>query len=383
MSIPLAMSKETPTVFLEPLFHREQHLVAIRFLPHEILRRVVDALPNRKFSITHRCWYVLNTDTAVVEIENAFSGVAVVDSSAFRATEQKPLLTPDQLRALRLMEQKLVLKGYSHATAKTYLDQFKLFVLFFSDSHPLDLEESEIRVYLLHLIERKKLSRSAQNQAINAIKFFYEKVMQQERKVYYLERPIREKRLPEILSQEEVLKLFEAAGNVKHKAMLMVIYAAGLRRGELLRLRKGDIDLNRKTVFVRGGKGHKDRQSILSANLVPVLETYLTEHEPLYWFFEGRDGQRYSESSLNQVLKDAAEKAGIRKNVHLHMLRHSFATHLLESGTATRYIQVLLGHESPKTTEIYAQVTKFGMDKVRSPLDQLNLEDKHLKERKE
>lgn len=286
-------------------------------------------------------------------------------------SEKDKQLAADRAKALRMMEQQLHVKGYSDATATTYMAQFKLFLGFFPDSHPLDLGENEILVYLLYLVEKKELSRSTKNQAINAIKFFYEKVLRQEKAVYHIDRPLKEKKLPQVLSQEEIAALFDAVDNKKHKAMLMVIYSAGLRRSELLWLRKGDIDLYRNTVFVRGGKGHKDRQSILANSLVPLLQEYLAEYQPLYWFFEGRGGQRYSESSLQQILKNAARKAGIRKEVHLHMLRHSFATHLLEAGTATRYIQVLLGHESPKTTEIYAQVTKFGLDKVKSPLDQL------------
>jgi site-specific recombinase XerD len=195
--------------------------------------------------------------------------------------------------------------------------------------------------------------------------------MRQEEKTYYLERPLKAQRLPEVLSQQEVLALFDACDNVKHRAMLMVTYSAGLRRSEVLALRKGDVDFDRQVIMVRGGKGRKDRQTVLAASLIPLLRQYLEECQPLYWFFEGRRCQRYSAASLQAVLKQAAARSGIAKNVHLHMLRHSFATHLLEGGTATRYIQVLLGHESPKTTEIYAHVTRFALDKIQSPLDQV------------
>jgi site-specific recombinase XerD len=242
---------------------------------------------------------------------------------------------------------------------------------FFYDSDPMDLGEEEIRNYLLYLVDKKKLSKSTQNQAINSIKFYYEKVLGQERKVYHLERPLREYRLPAVLSQEEVLKIFEATSNLKHRLMLMLIYSSGLRRSELLNLQVGDVDVNRGMVLIRGGKGRKDRQSVFANYLTPLLDEYLKKYKPGFWLFEGVGGEKYSASSLRQLLKAAVEKAGIRKRVRLHMLRHSFATHLLEAGTSTRYIQVLLGHQSPKTTELYAHVSRFALDRIKSPLDEL------------
>jgi integrase/recombinase XerD len=377
------------TIKVEKLFHRKQQRLALRFPKNEPLMRVVKAMPDARFSFTHKCWYVDDTPNRLQDLFSVFKDKADLDVSALRkekpkastepgnaAHDRKPMVASKALRAGQLqaraqVEQKLKLKGYSASTLKTYLEQFTLFMKFFTDSHPADLGEDEIQMYLMYLIDKKKLSKSTQNQAINAIKFYFEKVLKQEKKVYHLERPLKEKKLPEILSQQEVMALFEAAGNLKHRVMLMVIYSAGLRRSELLALRTGDVDLDRHQVFIRGAKGHKDRQSVLAASLIPLLRQYLEEYQPSFWLFEGQRGQRYSETSLQAVIKQAAERAGIRKNVHLHMLRHSFATHLLEGGTSTRYIQVLLGHESPKTTEIYAQVTRFGLDKVISPLDHI------------
>ena len=378
------------TIKVEKLFHRNEPRLALRFPKDEALMKLVRTIPDARFSATHRCWYINDTPNRLKELFRLFKDKAYLDVHALRSQPAAEPKTeagdksiarvtnireatphPDQLQALQLIEQKLKLKGYSASTQKTYLDQFSLFMRFFPGSHPADLGEDEIQAYLLYLIDKKKVAKSTQNQAINAIKFFYEKVLKQEKKVYYLERPMKEKKLPQVLSQQEIMALFEAAGNLKHRVMLMVIYSAGLRRSELLALRTGDVDLDRHLVFIRGGKGRKDRQSVLAASLVPFLREYLAKYEPALWLFEGQRGQRYSETSLQAVLKQAAAGAGIRKHVHLHMLRHSFATHLLEGGTSTRYIQVLLGHESPKTTEIYAQVTRFGLDKVVSPLDQI------------
>ena len=389
-------------VIVRRLFHREAHCLGIYFDKDFDIINEVKKIPGVKFSATHRCWYIPDEDKALLKITDCLKGKVWVDITALKGKKDpepaipekaeppkkegqkspvRPIraLAADQVQALRMMEQKLKLRGYSENTQRTYLQNFKEFLLFFYESHPVDINETEIRNYILYLIENRKVSKSTQNQAINAIKFFYEKVLMQERTVYYLERPMKDKKLPEVLSQEEVMNIFEALDNLKHKTMLMLIYSAGLRRSEMLNLRIGDVDFHRHIVFIRGGKGHKDRQSVLSQNLVPMLQQYLKEYNPGFWLFEGQKGLRYSASSLQQVLKQATQKAGIRKQVRLHMLRHSFATHLLESGTSTRYIQVLLGHESPKTTEIYAHVSRFALDKIQSPLDQM-VTKKQIKE---
>lgn len=385
----------TKTVIVKKLFHRNNHCLGIFFDKDWDLIREVKKIPEIKFSNTHKCWYIPGHQEALSKIIASLKGkvwidysslkskneiVATVDKSEKKITQRNSSeLSADQIQALRMVEQKLKLRGYSENTQRTYLQQFKDFLLFFKGSHPLDLSDIEIRNYILYLIEQRKLSKSTQNQAINSIKFFYEKVLMQERKVYYIERPMKDRRLPEVLSQEEVISIFEALDNIKHRTMLMLIYSAGLRRSEMLNLRIGDVDYHRSIVFIRGGKGHKDRQSVLSQNLIPILQQYLNEHKPGFWLFEGADGERYSASSLQKILKRATKRAGVKKEVRLHMLRHSFATHLLESGTSTRYIQVLLGHESPKTTEIYAHVSRFALDKIQSPLDQIAFK-KQIKE---
>jgi site-specific recombinase XerD len=375
------------SIVVKKLFHRDKNCLALYFEKDSELIGHVRKIPEVKFSYTNLCWYLPETSDAVKQISDCLTDKANLDFTALQTPtpviqeEVKPKdqqettnfkeLNTDQLQALRMVEQKLKLRGYSENTVRTYLQHFKEFLLFYYDSHPVEISELEIRNYILYLIEKRKLSKSTQNQSINSIKFFYEKVLLQDRKVYYLERPMKDKKLPEVLSQEEVLGIFEALDNIKHRSMLMLIYSAGLRRSEMINLRIGDVDFNRSVVFIRSAKGHKDRQSVLAQNMVPMLQQYLKEFAPGFWLFEGRAGERYSASSLQQVFKQAAKKAGVKKIVRLHMLRHSFATHLLESGTSTRYIQVLLGHESPKTTEVYAHVSRFALDKIRSPLDQM------------
>lgn len=380
-------------VILEPLIHREKKCIAFKHGISTKAYEIIRSLPGVLYTKTHGKWYLVNDKPSVFNtIFEAFNKEKIfVDYSALKSKSEvttnlqvvavpKELMSESHAQALKLMAQKLSLRGYSANTAKTYIEQFKLFLRFYSKYHPEELDEPEITNYLLYLIQKKKISKSTQNQAINAIKFYYEKVLRQERKVYHLERPLKEKKLPLVLNQDEIISIFGALHNVKHSVMLMLIYSAGLRRSELINLRVGDLDMVRQIVFIRGGKGRKDRQSLLAKNLNPLLEQYLTEYKPRYWLFEGEKGEQYSESSLQKVFKQAVAKAGIKKKAHLHSLRHSFATHLLESGASTRFIQVLLGHESTKTTEIYTQVTHFSLSKIQSPLDQLEVTRKRPKE---
>jgi site-specific recombinase XerD len=220
-------------------------------------------------------------------------------------------------------------------------------------------------------VEDRRVSHSYQNSAINAIKFYYEKVLGGSRRFYFVDRPLKQKTLPVVLSGEEVKRLIEATDNLKHKCMLMVCYSAGLRMSELLNLQIKDIDSKRMRIFVRAGKGKKDRMTLLSEKTLLILREYYIMYTPKTYLFEGSDGGRYGERSVQQVLKGAVESAGIRKKVSLHTLRHSFATHLLEKGTDLRYIQVLLGHDSSKTTEIYTHVSTKMIEAIKSPMDSL------------
>ncbi|WP_228780176.1 tyrosine-type recombinase/integrase [Aquiflexum lacus] len=213
---------------------------------------------------------------------------------------------------------------------------------------------------------------------VNAIKFYFEKVRGGERKYYHVDRPIREKALPEVLSEEEVTKILRVTKNIKHKAILMTIYSAGLRIGELVNLKIKDIDSNRMQIRVEQAKGKKDRYTVLSQRTLEILMRYIKQDRPFEYLFEGQGSTkeipvRYSTTSISSILNKAVKIVGITKNVTVHTLRHSFATHLLERGTDLRYIQSLLGHESPKTTQIYTHITTKGFDQIKSPLDGLDL----------
>jgi site-specific recombinase XerD len=250
---------------------------------------------------------------------------------------------------------------------------FTEFINHYEDKAIDDITEPMIMDFLLYLVNTRHVSTAYQNQSINAIKFYYERVMGGKRKIYNINRPREEQYLPEVLSSEEITKIINATENLKHKVVLMTIYSSGLRIGEAINLKIKDIDSARMQVRVEQGKGKKDRYTLLSVKNLELLRRYFLEYKPKFWLFEGANGEIYSKKSIQMILKKAVEKVGIKKHITVHTLRHSFATHLLEAGTDLRYIQSLLGHANSKTTEIYTHITTKGFDQIKSPLDNLNI----------
>ena len=267
----------------------------------------------------------------------------------------------------------LKLKQYSPKTLKTYSSMLHLFMDFYKSRVLNDLSDEDIREYLLYLVDQKKVSQSYQNQAINAIKFYYEQVTGRPTQTYYLQRPKLEKTLPSVLSEDDVLQILKQVDNLKHKTALSLIYSAGLRVGELINLKICDIDSSRSQIRIIQAKGKKDRVSVLSPNILKLLREYYKEYRPRLWLFEGQFRGQYSAGSVQTVFREAKKAARIQKKATVHTLRHSFATHLLERGTDIRYIQELLGHESSRTTEIYTHVTPKGFKNIQSPFDNLDL----------
>lgn len=258
---------------------------------------------------------------------------------------------------------------YSPNTIKAYKSYFTDFVNYFRNEDINALSYKQINSYLLLLIEHRNISVSQQNQRINAIKFYYEKVLRRKRQYYQINRPRKESKLPTVLTRQEVNVILQMTKNLKHRCILMTIYSGGLRRSELLNLKVSDIDSQRMLIKVCGAKGKKDRYTLLSEKLLSELRSYYKAHHPKQWLFEGQGGGPYSATSVERVFRDAVTRAGIRKYVTPHSLRHSFATHLLEQGTNLRYIQELLGHSSTKTTQIYTRVASNALMKIRNPLD--------------
>jgi integrase/recombinase XerD len=263
------------------------------------------------------------------------------------------------------------LRNYSHKTIKTYLSCLRGFVRHFSPRHPRTLTEEDIRSYLLFLLEKKHSSPAYVNQAFNALRYLYVELYGMPFAIGNIPRPRGEKKLPTVMSQEEVLRLLAGIENLKHRTVLMLTYSAGLRVGEVVKLKVADIDSERKLIHVQCGKGKKDRYTLLSDVMLQELRRYYTAYKPREYLFEGAEGRKHlAERSIQNVFVRAARKAGIVKPVSVHSLRHSFATHLLENGTDLRYIQEILGHASSKTTEIYTHVSQKTLGKIVNPLDQ-------------
>lgn len=265
----------------------------------------------------------------------------------------------------------LKLRRYSFHTIKAYRFHLRRFFDYYSTHDPRGIHDAEIRRYLSHLVEHNAVSRSQQNQAINAIKFYYEEVCRRPMPLISRDRPKTEKRLPVVLSASEVGKILDEIKNFKHRCIISLIYASGLRLSEVINLRIPDIDSKRMLIHIRGAKGKKDRYTLLSEKSLEMLRQYYKMFHPKKWLFEGADAGRYSARSVQSIFQKALQQTGITKHATVHTLRHSFATHLLEAGVDLRYIQELLGHESSRTTEIYTHVSNRKLSQIKSPLDHI------------
>lgn len=269
-------------------------------------------------------------------------------------------------------------KRYSLNTIKIYSSYFLDFQENMNGRDLRSLKKADINRYMLDLIRKRGISASQQNQRINAIKFYYEKVLGRKKAYYHISRPKKDKKLPAVLSPSEVQRILDQVHNLKHRCILMTLYSGGLRRSELINLKVTDIDSERMLIRIQNSKGNKDRNTLLSNSLLNQLRLYYIKYKPNTWLFEGPRGKKYSATSIENIFRRALHKSGITKHATPHTLRHSFATHLLEQGVNLRYIQVLLGHSSSKTTEIYTRVSSHKLSQIINPLDQLVHPDQNI-----
>jgi len=330
-------------------------------------------------------WLIPNYGKNLELIKNYFNTrITRIETKPIAPPKELPVIDPAQIindlpkidseslqeieRFKRWMDQ----KRYSDSTVKTYVMAITSFLRFIKPKTSAEATNEDMRRFVYQYMIPRKLSFSYQNQAVNAAKLFFKTIRGSILITEQLERPRREHRLPNVLSKEEVSAILQALPNQKHRTMLSLIYACGLRRGELLNLRPENIDSKRHLLIILNAKGRKDRVVPISDKVITMLREYYLTFKPKVWLFEGQNkGEQYSEKSIQSVLKQALENAKISKPVTLHWLRHSYATHLLESGTDLRYIQELLGHKSSKTTEIYTHVTEKSLQKIKSPFDDL------------
>ena len=278
---------------------------------------------------------------------------------------------PVNHNAILKMVELLKLKGYSNNTIKTYQNEFAQFLAALKNNPVDSCDSQKVRSYMLYCHEHLKLTENTLHSRLNALKFYFEKVLHREKLFVDIPRPKKHSQLPKTIHQRDIKKMFYTTTNLKHNTMLKLCYGMGLRLSEIINLKIADIDSNNMQVFIEKGKGKKDRYVNLPQSILEQLRTYYKGYRPKIYLFEGQDGGQYSARSTQQVFKNALRKAGINKKVGIHSLRHSYATHLLEQGTDIRFIQELLGHKDIKTTLIYTEVTNNSIRKVTSPLDNL------------
>lgn len=358
-------------ITLNHLLIKGAKCIGLQFTANRLVQTLVESLEDIQWSTKYDQFYLRNTKANIDLIFKTFRDVAWVNGQYFFADKvldnpppkftlqwyrQKPL-KPGHLTCPEEYLNKLELKRYADNTIKTYISCFESYINYYRDCNPKNLNEQDVRKYLQHLVREGK-SNSYLNQAINSIKFYYEIVLGMPNRFYSIERPRKEWKLPKVISKKDIIKLIDHTNNLKHKCIVSLLYSSGLRRGELLDLKIEDIDSNRMLIRVRQAKGNKDRLTILSNSLLQDLRLYYKVFKPQVFLFEGPNGGRYAASSVSKIITNAAQKAGIYRRVTPHMLRHSFATHLLENGTDLRHIQILLGHNSTKTTEIYTHVAE-------------------------
>ena len=340
---------------LIPDTHRHEPIVKASFAYDRELIALVKSHKDARWSQTLQSWYFLKKDFQLNSFYQALKGKVYLDYSKLNTNAPKaspkrtiPKPVKKTISLPKAYKEQLILKRYSQNTIKTYTSCFLKFMGFFENKSIDSLTKKEIKEFLLHLIQHKKVSASTQNQYINAIKFYYEKVLKYSKIDIAIERPRKHNHLPKIISEQEVLRLLRATQNLKHKAITSLLYAAGLRVSEVINLNESNLDFKNQTILIEQSKGFKDRVSILGEATAQVLKKYLKIYQPKKHLFEGQFGGKYSSRSINKFLKQNAKKAGIIANISAHMLRHSFATHLLDNGTDIRFIQELLGHNSPK-----------------------------------
>ena len=372
------------TIILKPLWHNNTKYISIEFdYTNIVIKNYVEACPNVKWTKTYNTFCTHYDKTKINELFNYFRAQNwFVDYKALRAKintakaknksaiKKLPNLTNEQIAPINQFKKWLEQKRFSINTVNTYVEVTSLFLRYMNLKGLTTISARSIEQFNYDFIFNPKKSVSYQNQCISGIKHYmdFKNILVED---FEIKRPNKDKKLPNILSKADVKILFEATKNLKHKTLLILVYSAGLRIGEALNLKQMDIDFERGLVHIKSAKGRKDRYTLLSHALVPILKSYLNHYNPKNYLFEGRFGTPYTQVSARQVLKKSLLNAGIKKYSTLHTLRHSFATHLLESGTDIRYIQELLGHNSPKTTMIYTHVSTTNLIDIKNPFDTL------------
>ncbi len=389
-----------PIITIKPILHRGEEQLAIFFPFNKSIDYAVRSVKGIKWTQTYKCWYLPLCKNSFETIKFKLKNLGTLEYSALKAYLEKrnkiisikkqSSSLPETIKIKKptfegftisaenmlLLDQTikiLKLKAYANNTIELYRGEILQLMRLLKDRSLASLTSNQIKSYLLWLLQERKCSENKVHSTLNALKFCFEQVLNQPKIFITIPRPKKHLQLPKVHAAEQVKKIIQSTNNEKHKTMLMLAYATGLRLQEIINLKIKDINSARMVINVIRAKGKKDRQAILSEKLLIQLRKYFKLYRPKEWLFEGQAGSQYGYRSLQLVFQQAKERNGIQIPGGIHTMRHSFATHLLENGTDIRLIQELLGHNSIKTTIRYTHVSKAQLQKIKSPLDELDL----------
>lgn len=363
------------TVTLFPFQHNEEFQIGIRYAFEAKLNNFIKKMEDIRWSTTQSCYYLPYSTTNKKRIYRALQKFGCfIDYSSFKDFKIKrekineSTLSLQQQKILNEFHKYLIGKRFSISTIKTYNSFIAQFLRFQKDKLT-DINNRNIEIFIENQIAGKNYAISTHRQCVSALKHFATLHRFPKLDAEKIFSPKKNKFLPVVLSKEEVIDLLRTTRNLKHRTIFALLYSSGLRVGEAISLKQKDIDIDRRQIAIRGGKGRKDRFVIMAESFIPLLLNYLSTYRPGIYFVENPQGGTYSASSIRAALRKACELANIKKKVTPHTLRHSYATHLLENGIDLRHIQSLLGHSRPETTMIYTHVSKRDLMQIKSPLD--------------
>ncbi|MEM0518467.1 tyrosine-type recombinase/integrase [Aequorivita flava] len=366
------------TITLQPFKHNSENCIGLKFKYHFESKEIIKRMEGVRWTKTHGCFYIVYDQNTFTAFKQALAakGFDVADATQTAQDENKKgarknlgPITASKNSIYENFKQSLNGKRLSKSTIKTYgafVHQF----LRYTENKPADLiDATDVRLYLEWAIGTLNYSVSTHRQMVSALRHFaylYPTCAIDPEAIFM---PSKDKKLPVILSFKEVVQLIQVTKNLKHRVIIAMLYASGLRIGEMLNLEIKDFDFSRNQLHVRGGKGRKDRYTTIAQTLHPMLKNYYRTYNPKVYFIENPNGGKYSAASVRSFLRRSCKLARIKKPITPHSLRHSYATHLLEQGTDIRHIQELLGHSKPETTMIYTKVTRKELQQIKSPLD--------------
>ncbi len=379
--LPYISGSKNIKIQVESCMHKGDKRLKLIFDYNAELIQEIRKIPGCRWSATMKCWHVADDEENRImfnaEQEQFGSGKSEIKLPKWHSDKTDKESTLHKQREfilknvpVKLFERYLRNKRYSKQTIESYTCAVKNYFGFLMKK-PEEVTDEDFFNYNYRCLVEQGLSRSTQNMIISGLRLFYKRFGNSKISMDILERPKRQYKLPVVLSAQEVKRMIELTRNLKHKVVICMLYSAGLRKSELMHLKLNDIDSTRMVITVQQGKGARDRTVTLSQKVLDLLREYYKAYRPGLLLIEGQGGGVYSAESISKIVKRAAQLARIRKRVTPHTLRHSYATHLLESGVDLRYIQVLLGHKSSKTTEIYTHVSNHCLSSIKSPIDNL------------